>query len=110
MFFFLVHRLLPTFLDLRLDFAAPTRRFSVLFLTFNMMVKRQSDFLALGFLTAVDVIVTLELSSVTSSGVDTISTSRISLRFFGHQITCMMIYIFCVIKNLCSIEDLLHNY
>ena len=85
MFFFLVHRLLPTFLDLRLDFAAPTRRFSVLFLTFNMMVKRHSDFLALGFLTGVDVIVTLELSSVTSSGVDTIATSRISLRFFGRQ-------------------------
>ena len=47
---------ITTFMDLRLDFADPTQRFAVLFLTFNMLVNKHSDFLALGFLTGVDVI------------------------------------------------------
>ena len=66
---------------LRLDFASTKRRFSAVGLTSNMLVKIYSDFLALGFLTGVDVIVTLGLLSVTLYGVDTISESRISLRF-----------------------------
>ena len=36
-------------------------------LTFNMLVKRHSDFLALGFLTGADVIGTLGMPTVTSS-------------------------------------------
>ena len=51
-----------------LDFAAPIRRFAVLFLTSNMLVKRHSDFLALSFLNGDYVIVTLELLSVNPSG------------------------------------------
>ena len=47
----------------------------------NMLVKRQSDLLALGFLTGVDVICILGLLSVTHSGVETIAASIISLRF-----------------------------
>ena len=54
-FVLLVHRLLHTFMALRFDFADPTRRFAVLFLTFNMLANKHSDLLALGFLTGVDV-------------------------------------------------------
>ena len=68
-------------MDLRLDFAAPTRRFAVFFLIFNMLVNKHSYFLALGFLAGVDVTGTLGMSSVTSPGVYTIAASRTSLRF-----------------------------
>ena len=44
---------------LSLDFAAPIRRSAVFFLTFNMLVNKHSDLLALGFLAGVDVMVTL---------------------------------------------------
>ena len=57
---------------LRLAFVAPTRRFAVLFLTYNMLVKRHSDFLLLGFLTGVDVKGRIGLSSVSSYDIDTI--------------------------------------
>ena len=67
---------------LRLDFASTKRRFSVLGLTSNMLVKRHIDFLALGFLTGVGVIGTLELSYVTPYGVDSISALIIYLRLF----------------------------
>ena len=73
--------ILTTLMDLRLDFAAPIQRFDVFFLTLNMLVKRHSDFLALGFMTGVDVIGTLGLSSVNNYGFDTIAASIISLRF-----------------------------
>ena len=43
-------------MDLRLDFAATNRRLAVIGLTSNMFVNKQSDFLALGFLTGFDVI------------------------------------------------------
>ena len=64
------------------DFEAPIRRFDILFLTFNMLVNKHSDFLALGFLTGVDVIGTLGLAYVTPSGVDTIAAYIISFRVF----------------------------
>ena len=67
---------------LRLDFVATKRRFSVLGLTSNMFVNKHSDFLALGFLTDDDVICTLGLLSVTPSGVDSRSASRIYLRIY----------------------------
>ena len=63
-------------------FAAPIQRFSVLCLTFNMLVNKHSDFLALVFFTGVDVIGTLGLSSVTSAGDETISASIIPFLFF----------------------------
>ena len=43
-----------------------------------MFVNKHSDFLALGFLTGIDVICTLGLLSVTPSGVDIIAASIIS--------------------------------
>ena len=66
---------------LLLDSAATIRRFAVFGLTSNMLVKIHSTFLVLGFLTGVDVLGTLGLLSVTTSGVDTITASIISLRF-----------------------------
>ena len=66
---------------LQFDFAAPTRRIAVLFLTPNMLVNKCSDLLALVFLNDVWVIGKLGLSSVISSGVSTISASRIYLNF-----------------------------
>ena len=71
--FFLVQRLLPTFMVLHLNFAATKRRFDVLGLTLSMFVNKNNDLLALGFLTGVYVICTLGLLSVTPSGVDSIS-------------------------------------
>ena len=68
-------------MDLCKDFAATKRRFSVLCLTSNMFVNKHSDFLALGYLTGVDVICILGLLYVTPSGVDSKATSIISLRF-----------------------------
>ena len=53
-----------------------------------MFVNKHSDFLALGFLTVVDVICTLGLLSVTPSGVDSIAAYIISFRFFYHH-TCL---------------------
>ena len=66
---------------LRLDFAATKRCFAVFGLTYNMFVNKQSDFLALGFLTGDDVKCTLGLLSVTTYGVYSIAASIISLRF-----------------------------
>ena len=67
---------------LRLYSADTKRRFSVFGLTYNMAVNKHSDFLAIGFLTGVDAIGTLGLLSVTPYGVDSITASRISLRFY----------------------------
>ena len=69
-------------MNLRFDYAATIRRFAVFVLTSNVLVNKHSDFLALGFLTGVDVIGTLGFLSVTPYGVDTIAASRISLRFY----------------------------
>ena len=79
--FFWVQRLLHTFMALRLDFAATKQRLAVVGLTANMFVNKQSDFLALGFLTGVDGICTLGLLSVNPYGVDIIADFIISLRF-----------------------------
>ena len=68
-------------MDLRLNFVATKRRFAVLGLTSNMFVNKHSDFLALVFFTGVDGIGILGLLSVNPSGVDSIATYRISLRF-----------------------------
>ena len=76
-----VQRLLQTFMDLRLDFEAAKRCLAVVGLTANIFVNKHSDFLALGFLTGVDVICTLGLLYVTPYGVDSIAASIIYLRF-----------------------------
>ena len=68
-------------MDLRLRFAATKERLAVVGLTENMFVNKHSDFLALGFLTGVDVICSLGLLFVTPYGVDSIAYSIISLRF-----------------------------
>ena len=67
---------------LRMDFAATKQRWAVVGLTANIFVNKHSDFLALGFLTGVDVICTLWLLSVTPYGVDSIAASIISLRSY----------------------------
>ena len=66
---------------LRLCFAATIRSFDVFGVTFNMLVKRHTDYLSLSFLAGVDVIGVLGLLSVTPSGVDTIAASIIYLIF-----------------------------
>ena len=76
-FVFLVQMLLPTFMDLCLDFAATKGRFYVLGLTSNMFVNKQSGFLETGFLNGVYGICTLGLLSVNPSGVYSIPDSRI---------------------------------
>ena len=87
-------------MDLRLDFAATKRRLAVLCRTSNMFVNKHSDFLALGYLTGVDVICTLGLLYVTPFGVDSISSSIISLRFWLIiALACMLIYIFDVVHT-----------
>ena len=91
-------------MDLRFDFVATIRRFSVFGLASNMLVKRHSDFLALGFLTGVDVIRKLGMLSVTTSGVDTKAESMISLRFCwsSNLPACLYIYIFMLLIHFCS--------
>ena len=53
---------------LRFDFAATIQRFAVFSLTYNVLLDKHSDFLALGFLAGVHVIGTLGILSVTPSG------------------------------------------
>ena len=73
--------MLPTFVALCFDFAATKRRFSVLGLTSNMFVNKNSDLLAVGFLTGDHFVCTLGMLFVNPSGVDSRAASRISLRF-----------------------------
>ena len=96
-------RLLPTFMALRLDFAATKRRFAVLGLTSNMLVNKNSDFLAFGCFTGVDGICTLVLLSVNPYGVDSRAAYRISLRFcwLSHLPACWYIFLVLFIY-MCS--------
>ena len=110
LFVFFVQRLLQTFMDLRLDFAAIKWRLAVLCWTSNMFVNKHSDFLALGFLDGDDVKCTLGLLSVTLSEVDGMAASIISLRFFllSHLPECWYIFLMLFI-HLCSKEDLVND-
>ena len=47
------HGVFPDLIALRFDLESLTRRLTVLFFTYNMLVKRHSYFLALCFLTGV---------------------------------------------------------
>ena len=75
-----------------------------------MLVNKDSDFLALRFLTDVDDISTLGLLSVTPSGINTIASYRISLSFcwFSHLPTCWYVF-FMLFKHLCSKEENLNK-
>ena len=75
-----------------------------------MFVNKHSDFLALGFLTGDDIICTFVLLSVNPSGVDSIGSSRISLRFCwsSHLPACWYIFLIFFI-HLCSKEDLVND-
>ena len=75
-----------------------------------MFVNKHGDFLALHFLTGDDVIFTFGMLSVNTSGVYSISYSRISLRFCwsSHLPACWYIFLIFFI-HLCSKEDLV-NY
>ena len=97
-FFKLVYRILQTLMDLCFDFTAPTRCFDVLFSTSNMLVNKQSDFLALGFLTFVWVIRKLGLIFVIYSGVDTISAPIIPFGFCwsSHLSACWYIFFYVI--------------
>ena len=50
-------------MDLRFYFAATKRCFAVFGITYNMLVNKHSDFLALGFFTGVDFIGTLGVTA-----------------------------------------------
>ena len=82
LFCFNAHGVVPYLIALRLDLSDTTRWVEVLFFISNMLVKRHSDFLALGFLTGVYVVVDMGLLLVNPSGVETIAASRISLNCF----------------------------
>ena len=69
-FDFNVHGVVPALIVLHFDLAAPTRRVAVFFFTSNMLVKIHSDFLVLGLLTGVGVMIDLGLLSVNPSGLE----------------------------------------
>ena len=77
--FLISHGVVIDLIALRFDLAAPTWRIAVFFFMYNMLVKIHSDFLALGFLTGVTVMVYMGLLSVNPSGVETIAASITSL-------------------------------
>ena len=109
-FFFFVHRVVTNFMALCFGFAAIIRRFAVFGLISNMLVKRHSDLLALGFLTGVDIIGTLGILSVTPSGFYTIAAYRISLNLcWSSHLTACWYILFMLFILLCSKEDLVHN-
>ena len=80
-FCFNAHGVAPYLIALRFDLAAPTRRVAVYFFTYNMLVKRHSDLIALGFLTGIDVMGDMGLLLVNPPGVENIAASRISLKY-----------------------------
>ena len=47
------HGVVPALIFMCFDLSAPTQRTAVLFFTYNMVVKRHSTFIALGFLSVV---------------------------------------------------------
>ena len=72
-----------------------------MFLTYNMLVNKHNDFLALGFLNGVDVIGILGLLFMRSCRFNTIAASRTHLRAYWY-------IFFMLFKHLCSKEDLCH--
>ena len=93
------------------DFVDPKRRLAVFLLTSNILVIRHGYFLVLDFLAIILVIVRLGISYMLFYGVDTISSSIISFRFFWPSHLPAYWYILLMLfKHLCSKEDMLHNY
>ena len=64
-FILLAHWLVPTLMAVCFDFSSTIQCFAVYFQKFNILVNKHSNFLALGFLTGVDVRGTLGLLYVT---------------------------------------------
>ena len=89
--FFNAYGVVPDLFYLRFDSAAPTRRVAVLFFTSYMLVKRHSEFVSLGFLTGVDVMVHMGLLLVHNYVVETIESSIISLNccWLSHLPACL---------------------
>ena len=85
------HGVVPPLIDLYFNLSAPNQQMAVLFFTSNMLVKRHSDFLSLGFLTGVGVMVDLGLLLVDYSGVETIGASIISFNccWSSHLPACL---------------------
>ena len=78
-FGFNAHGVVPDLIALRCFLGDTTQQLAVIFFIPNMLVKRHRDFIALGFLTGVDVMGYMRLLLVNNSGVKTIAASRISL-------------------------------
>ena len=76
--FSIAHGVVPDLFALRLNLVAPTRQISVFFFTSNMLVKRHSDFIALGFLTSAGVMGYMGLLLINPSVIDTTASSSIS--------------------------------
>ena len=110
-FFFNAHSVFLALIVLCFNLAAPTQRIEVLFFTYNMVVKRHSDFIALGFLNGVGVMEDLGLLSVNPSWVKTIAASRISFNccWLSHLPECLDNFLMFW-RHLCSKRALLLNY
>ena len=76
---FFFHSVVPDSIYLPFYLADLTRRIAFFFFASNMLLKRHSNFLALGFLTGVGVKGYLGLLLVNLSGVENIAASIISL-------------------------------
>ena len=84
---------------------------AVFFFTYNMLVKRHSDFLALGFLSVGGFMGDLGLLSVNPSGVETIAASRVSLNGCWSSYLPACWYNFLMfLRHLISKRELSLNY
>ena len=94
-----------------LRFSSSDSTDSILFFTYNMLVKRHSDFIVVGFLTGVGLMGDLEMFLLNPSAVETIASSRISLNCFwlSHLPACL--YKFLMFwRHLCLYGSLLLKY
>ena len=96
---------------LRFDLAALTRRIAILFFISNMLMKRHSDFSALGLLSVGGVMGDLGLLLVNPSRVETIANSRISLNCcWPSQPPACLYNLLMFWRHPCSKISLLLNY
>ena len=108
--FFFVHGPHPDLIALRFDYAYPTQRIAVLFLTSKAFVNKRSDFLALGFLAVVWVICRLGMASAIYYGVETIAASRVYLNFcLSSHLPESWYMFFMLFKYFCSKEAMLRT-
>ena len=106
-FGFNYHYIILDLVSLCLDLSAPTRQIAVFFFASNMVVKRYSDFLELGFLTGVGFMGDIVLLSVNTPRVETIASSRISLTCCWSSHSPAYLYNFLMFSRyLCSYIEL----